>query len=385
MAERYDVAILGGGARGAHGGAQIKRARPETSVLLLEKRKGPAPLAARSRWGESTPRAERPLFRQRARPARPSRCRARPQARPAVLLHRRGQPGRRAASRMGAARLSRARLRASRSTEGGSRTSSPTAAARAAWISGTPASRTWTSPGDADHTVTFTEDGDEKAASARWVVGATGRASLIRRKLGLERRSTTRSTRHGFDSRGTQDRRLVRRPGLAGRMFDPIRWMHEPPHGPGVLGLAHPAVVGRDQHRHRRGPPSIRSSASTRSRPPSTGSTSTSPWWLTRSDPAPTTSRTSSRSSTTRTAPSACSRPTAGADRRRRGLRPVLFTRIGLHRARQRVHHRPGAARSVRTARRAARRRTTRSTSRSSTAPSRPTPGSTRSGATRRS
>ena len=37
-------------------------------------------------------------------------------------------------------------------------------------------------------------------------------------------------------------------------MFDSIRWMHEPPHGPGVLGLAHPAVVGRDQHRHRRGP-----------------------------------------------------------------------------------------------------------------------------------
>jgi flavin-dependent dehydrogenase len=39
--------------------------------------------------------------------------------------------------------------------------------------------------GDADHTVTYTEDGAEKTASARWAVGATGRAAFLKRKLGL--------------------------------------------------------------------------------------------------------------------------------------------------------------------------------------------------------
>src|SRR5438874_10300996 len=52
-AERYDVAILGGGLAGLTLAIQLKRARPETSVLVLEKREGPAPLAA-FKVGEST-------------------------------------------------------------------------------------------------------------------------------------------------------------------------------------------------------------------------------------------------------------------------------------------------------------------------------------------
>lgn len=52
-ADRYDVAILGGGLAGFTCALQIKRARPETSVLLVERRDSPAPEAA---WkvGEST-------------------------------------------------------------------------------------------------------------------------------------------------------------------------------------------------------------------------------------------------------------------------------------------------------------------------------------------
>jgi len=52
-ADSYDVAILGGGLAGFTAALQIKQARPDTSVLLVEKRDSPAPEAA---WkvGEST-------------------------------------------------------------------------------------------------------------------------------------------------------------------------------------------------------------------------------------------------------------------------------------------------------------------------------------------
>jgi flavin-dependent dehydrogenase len=52
-AERYDAAILGGGLAGLTLAIQLKQARPETSVVVLEKREGPAPLAA-FKVGEST-------------------------------------------------------------------------------------------------------------------------------------------------------------------------------------------------------------------------------------------------------------------------------------------------------------------------------------------
>jgi flavin-dependent dehydrogenase len=52
-ADRYDVAILGGGLAGLTLAIQLKNQRPNTSVLVLEKREGPAPLAA-FKVGEST-------------------------------------------------------------------------------------------------------------------------------------------------------------------------------------------------------------------------------------------------------------------------------------------------------------------------------------------
>jgi flavin-dependent dehydrogenase len=51
--ERYDVAILGGGLAGLSLALQLKRARPDTSVLVAEKREGPAPEAA-FKVGESS-------------------------------------------------------------------------------------------------------------------------------------------------------------------------------------------------------------------------------------------------------------------------------------------------------------------------------------------
>src|SRR5918992_2860605 len=51
--DQYDVAILGGGLAGLTLALQLKRARPQTSVFVAEKRKGPAPEAA-FKVGEST-------------------------------------------------------------------------------------------------------------------------------------------------------------------------------------------------------------------------------------------------------------------------------------------------------------------------------------------
>ena len=52
-AERYDVAILGGGLAGLTLAIQLRRTRPGTRVAVLEKRVGPAPGAA-FKVGEST-------------------------------------------------------------------------------------------------------------------------------------------------------------------------------------------------------------------------------------------------------------------------------------------------------------------------------------------
>jgi flavin-dependent dehydrogenase len=51
--ERYDVVILGGGLAGLTLAIQLKKRRPDTAIAVLEKREGPAPLAA-FKVGEST-------------------------------------------------------------------------------------------------------------------------------------------------------------------------------------------------------------------------------------------------------------------------------------------------------------------------------------------
>lgn len=51
--QTYDVAILGGGLAGLTLGLQLKQRRPQTSIVISEKREGPAPTAA-FKVGEST-------------------------------------------------------------------------------------------------------------------------------------------------------------------------------------------------------------------------------------------------------------------------------------------------------------------------------------------
>src|SRR2546428_6566028 len=52
-ADQYDVAILGGGQAGLTLALQLKKTRPATSILVIEKQKHPVPEAAH-KVGEST-------------------------------------------------------------------------------------------------------------------------------------------------------------------------------------------------------------------------------------------------------------------------------------------------------------------------------------------
>ena len=53
LAARYDVVVLGGGLAGLTLALQLRQARPDTSILVLERRSFPMPEAAH-KVGEST-------------------------------------------------------------------------------------------------------------------------------------------------------------------------------------------------------------------------------------------------------------------------------------------------------------------------------------------
>jgi flavin-dependent dehydrogenase len=226
--DRYDVAILGGGLAGLTLALQVKRARPETSVLVLEKRKGPAPLAA-FKVGESTLEVGAHYFADI--------CGLRDHLDADHVY----KPGLRYFFPAGDNRD------VTRRTEWGPPAGRPfrlktwqidrgrfenelADRCRAAGVDlrdGCPAQDVDLREGDADHTVMFAQDGEEGSAAARWVVGATGRASLIRRKLGLER-----EVEHAINSSWLRLRGGLKLddwsddPDWKGRMQEPIRWMY---------------------------------------------------------------------------------------------------------------------------------------------------------------
>ena len=189
MSGRHDVAILGGGLAGLTLALQLKRTRPETTVLVLEKRKGPAPLAA-FKVGESTLEIaghyfadvcglrdhldEDHLWKLGLRyyfPAGDNRD-----------IARRVEWGPPAPRREIPFRIKTYQI------DRGLFENELAKRCRAAGVDlrdGSPVQDVELGEGDADHRIIYAADGEEREATARWVVGATGRAAFMKRNLGL--------------------------------------------------------------------------------------------------------------------------------------------------------------------------------------------------------
>ncbi len=181
-ADAYDVAILGGGLAGLTLSIQIKRARPNTSVAVLEKREGPAPLAA-FKVGESTVLSGATYFADvvgmrdhlDAAQLRKNGLRFFPSAGGNEDITRRVESGPPVLPPVATWQIDRGRFE-----------NELAARARVAGVDLLQGSRVGGVELGADrHTITFQQFGTETSTAARWVVDAAGRASLLKRQLDL--------------------------------------------------------------------------------------------------------------------------------------------------------------------------------------------------------
>jgi flavin-dependent dehydrogenase len=184
-AARYDVAILGGGLAGLTLAIQLKRRRPETSIVVLEKREGPAPDAA-FKVGESTVPSGSHYFQDTV----------------GMLDHLEQQHIVKCGLRFWHPSGDNSDI--TRRLESGPRDFPPhhdfqidrgrfenelARRARGAGVDLLQGCRVGEVVFDpaADHTVRFTQLDEPASTTARWVVDAAGRASLLKRQLGLSR------------------------------------------------------------------------------------------------------------------------------------------------------------------------------------------------------
>jgi len=188
-ADRHDLAILGGGLAGLTLALQLKRARPDTSILVVEKRKGPAPLAT-FKVGESTLEIAGHYFCEACGlrdhldsehlwklglryyfPAGDNRD-----------IARRVEWGPPAPRREIPFKIKTYQI------DRGLFENELAERCRALGVDlrdGSTVEDVELGDGDADHTITYSGDDGEATATARWIVGATGRAAFMKRKLGL--------------------------------------------------------------------------------------------------------------------------------------------------------------------------------------------------------
>lgn len=182
--EHYDVAILGGGLAGLTLALQLKRRRPETSVFVGEKRKGPAPEAA-FKVGESSLEIGAHYFARV--------CGLKDHIEQDELpkmgvrfffpagdnsdIAKRAEYGPPFRPQLPTYQLDRGRFEnelAKRDHEAGVDLFDGCVIEEVEF-------------GSEEHTVRFSRDGDSTSLTARWVVDAAGRASFLKRKLGLQK------------------------------------------------------------------------------------------------------------------------------------------------------------------------------------------------------
>ncbi len=182
-AESYDVAILGGGLAGLTLAIQLKRQRPDTSVLVLEKREGPAPLAA-FKVGESTVPSGAQYFAEyvgmydHLQKEQLIKCGLR------YWLPADGNKDITKRLEMGPREWP---PHDNYQLDRGLFENTLAARARELGVDVAQGSRVGEVDLESDpHRVTFEQFGREAKTRARWVVDAAGRASLLKRKLGLQ-------------------------------------------------------------------------------------------------------------------------------------------------------------------------------------------------------
>src|SRR5262249_44085772 len=184
MPERHDVVVLGGGLAGLTFAIQLKQQRPQTSVAVLDRREGAAPEAA-FKVGESTVPMGAHYFAEivgmkehleqfhlkknglryflpyRANSEITDRIELGPDSYPPHDNYQ----------------IDRGRFEnelTDRAAKGGADVLMGCSVQQVTF-------------GPERHTVDFTEKGEERTIEARWVADASGRAGLIRNKLGLGR------------------------------------------------------------------------------------------------------------------------------------------------------------------------------------------------------
>jgi flavin-dependent dehydrogenase len=181
-ADRYDVAILGGGLAGLTLAIQLKRERPDTSVVVFEKREGPAPLAA-FKVGESTVPCGAHYF---AEVVGMKEHLLEDQLRKCGLRYFLPANGNRDITKrleMGPPAFP---PHDNFQLDRGLFENELAAHARELGVDVAQGARVGEVDLSEPHKVTYEQFGREATAEARWVVDASGRASLIKRKLGLE-------------------------------------------------------------------------------------------------------------------------------------------------------------------------------------------------------
>src|SRR4051794_8967742 len=181
-ADRYDVAILGGGLAGLTLAIQLKSARPDTSVVVFEKREGPAPLAA-FKVGESTVPCGAHYF---AEVVGMKEHLLEDQLRKCGLRYFLPADGNRDITKrleMGPPAFP---PHDNFQLDRGLFENELAAHAREVGVDLAQGARVGEVELGDPHRVTYQQFGREATAEARWVVDASGRASLIKRKLGLE-------------------------------------------------------------------------------------------------------------------------------------------------------------------------------------------------------
>jgi flavin-dependent dehydrogenase len=181
-ADEYDVAILGGGLAGLTLAIQLKQMRPETRVVVLEKREGPAPLAA-FKVGESTVPSGAHYFSEvvgmhdHLLSEQLVKCGLRyfPPANGNEDITKRVEAGPPLYPPHDNFQLDRGLFE-----------NKLAARARAVGVDLQQGARVREIDLDSDpHRVTFEQFDQEATLSARWIVDAAGRASILKRKLDL--------------------------------------------------------------------------------------------------------------------------------------------------------------------------------------------------------